>query len=235
MFGWVSGSLGWPRDPLLTEILYQAMDPEAPLEIRDAGIYYGFGLGALKTKNVLEAMFRVYMMPPFDRTTNGNMRSRILWGVRDHEDDKHYLASRFEDALHDPALLSDDALLQADLAYRQLTDAEPPNAAAYASRGMFLVMFADPSSGSAEESKQRMASRLGDSQHLVETKFIERDGRVQALAVVRGMAGRERLVEDLQKEPKMSVIFVDLLTHELVEQSGNDVLRDFERLLPAPK
>jgi hypothetical protein len=76
---------------------------------------------------------------------------------------------------------------------------------------------------------------LGDSQHLVETKFIERDGRVQVLAVVRGMAGSKWLVEDLQKEPKMSMIFVDLLTHELVDQSGNDVLRDFERHLPVPK
>ena len=123
LFGWISGSLGWPPDPRLTEILYQAMDPRAPLAVRNAGIYYGFGLGTTRTKNVLEAMFRVYMAPPFDRGTNGNMRSRILWSVGDHEDDKRYLADRFAEVLEDHAALSDEAIHLADSAYRQLTGA----------------------------------------------------------------------------------------------------------------
>lgn len=73
MFGWIVGALGWPQDPLQTEILYQARDPQAPSEVRKAGVYYGFGLGTQKTRNILEVLYRVYMAPPFDRTTNGNM------------------------------------------------------------------------------------------------------------------------------------------------------------------
>lgn len=235
MFGWISGSLGWPRDPLLTEILYQALDPEAPVAVRKAGIYYGFGLGTSKTKNILEAMFRVYMTPPFDRTTTGNLRSRILWGVRDHEDDKHYLATRFEAALRDHASLSDVAVLQADAAYRQLTDGEPPNAAEYASRGLFLVMFRDPQAPSIEESRPQITQRLGDSKHLVDTKFIESDEQVMVLAVVRGIAGQEWLIENLREEPKMTIDFADLLTRELINQADNDAIREFERFLPASK
>ena len=235
MFGWISGCLGWPRDPLLTEILYQAVDPQAPLAVRDAGIYYGFGLGTAKTRNILEAMFRVSMTPPFDRTTNGNMRARILWGVRDHEDDKHYLATRFAETLRDHAALADAAVLQADAAYRQLTSEEPPNAADYASRGLFLVMILDPSSRSIEELKRRMAQRLADAQHLIDQKFVENDGEAMVLAVVRGTAGRKWLVGAVQSDPKLRVVFADLLTRELIDQADNNVLRDFEKLLPASR
>lgn len=233
MFGWISGALGWPRDPLLTEILYQATDPRAPLKTRSAGIYYGFGLGTAKTRNILEAVFRVYMAPPFDRATNGNMRSRILWGVRDHEDDKHYLAARFADVSRKHSDLSDEALQQADAAYRQLTDEEPPNAAEYASRGVYLVMFRYPHSQSAGESKSRIERRLGDSPHLIEVKFIEREGELLAAAAVRGIAGRNWLVELLQADPKMAVFFVDLLTLQLINEAEMDILRDFARLLSA--
>jgi hypothetical protein len=180
-------------------------------------------------------MFRVYMTPPFDRTTNGNMRSRVLWGVRDHEDDRHYLATRFEEALRNHAALSDEAVLQADLAYRQLTNVAPPNAADYALRGLFLVMVQDRDARSPEESKQRLTRRLGGARHLLEIKVLETDGRITPVAVVRGLAGRQWLIEELQKEPKMAVSFAEPLTRELINQAGTDVLRDFERLLPASR
>jgi hypothetical protein len=154
MFGWIIGSLGWPQDPMLTEIFYQATDPGAPGEVRDAAIYYGVGLGVAKTKNMLEAMFRVFMAPPFDRTSNGNLRQRILWGLGKHEDDKHYLATRFADTLRNHASLTDEALLQADAAYRQLTGEVPPHAIEYAARGLFVVIARDPDAHSAEPSKQ---------------------------------------------------------------------------------
>jgi len=105
IIAWVSSALGWPGDPRTKEILYQATDTRAPVKIRKAAIYYGFGLSREKTKNMLETMARVYMAPPFDRTTNNNMRSRILWGVRDHEDDKQFLATHFATQLSDPEKL----------------------------------------------------------------------------------------------------------------------------------
>lgn len=232
MFGWISSALGWPRDPLLTEILYQAVDPDAPPDVRKAGIYYGFGLGTTKTRNILEAMYRVYMAPPFDPTTNGNMRSRILWGVRDHEDDKHFLATRFEKALQDHDSLSDEAIRQADVAYRQLTGKEPPNAAEYASRGIYLVMFQDNASPSIEESQRRMTERLGSSQNLIDTKFVKDGDRVTVLAVVRGAAGRQWLIENLQTEPRLAISFAELLTKSLIDQVDGNMLREFEKYLP---
>jgi len=232
MQGWISSALGWPRDPALTEILYQGVDPNAPFEIRKAAIYYGFGLGAAKTKNILKAKFQVYMSPPFDRTTNGNMRGRILWGVRDHEDDKYYLATLFEEALRDHASLSDEALRQADRAYHQLTGEEPPNAAEYGSRSVYLVMFAAGDSRSVEESKQRVAQRLGESEHVVDTKCVEKDGKIVVMAAVRGSAGMRWLVENLQTKPKMTIYFADLLTRELIDKAEEDMLRDFEKHLP---
>jgi hypothetical protein len=231
MFGWISSALGWPRDPALTEILYQGVDPNAPFEIRRAAIYYGFGLGTAKTKNILKAKFRVYMSPPFDRTTNGNMRGRILWGVRDHEDDKYYLATLFEEALRDHASLSDEALRQADRAYQQLTGDEPPNAAEYASRSVYLVAFADGDSRSAEESKQRVAQRLGESEHVVDIKCVENDGTIVVMVAVRGSAGMRWLIENLQTKPKMAIYFADLLTRELIDEAEEGMLRDFEKHL----
>jgi hypothetical protein len=235
MFGWIAGSLGWPRDPLLTEILYQAMDPDAPLEVRKAGIYYGFGLGTSKTKNILEAMYRVYMAPPFDSTTNRNMRSRILWGVRDHEDDKYYLATRFEQVLRDHASISDEALRQADIAYRQLTDREPANSAEYASRSVYLVVFQDKDTQSVDEAKQRIERRLGDSPHVIDTKYLEDGGQITVLAVVQGSAGMKWLVDNLQAEPKLPVFVADLLTPDLIQQAENDILKEFEKHLPPPR
>jgi hypothetical protein len=238
MFGWISSALGWPGDPLLTEILYQGMDPQAPPEFRNAAIYYGFGLGTSKTKNVLEALFQAYMAPPFDRTTNGNTRSRILWGVRNHEDDKYYLATRFAAALQDHAALSDEALVQADAAYRQLTDTEPPNAADYASRGVFIVLFEGPRNQSAEDAKQQIAKRLGDSEHLLAIKVIDAEGHRTVVVVVRGAAGKHWLIEKLQTEPQVPIQFVDLLTREFIDAAkveGKDVLRDLEQYLPAAR
>lgn len=232
MFGWIASSLGWPRDPLLTEILYQAVDPHAPLEVRKAGIYYGFGLSVSKTQNSLEAMYRVYMAPPFDTTTNRNMRSRILWGVRDHEDDKHYLAKRFEELLRDHSSLSDEALRQADLAYRQLTDREPPNSAEYASRGVYLVMFQDQDVHSIDEAKQRIERRLGESPHVIDTKFTKDQERITAMVVVRGFAGMKWLIDNLQAKPQLPILFAESLTPELIKRAENNFLEGFERHLP---
>jgi hypothetical protein len=232
MFGWILGSLGWPRDPLLTEIFYQAVDPKAPPEMYKAGIYYGFGLGTQKTKNILEAMYQVYMSPPFDRTTNGNMRSRILWGVRDHEDDKHYLATRFEEALRNHATLSYEAIEQADGAYRCLTERAPPNAADYASRGVYLVIFDDADSSSIDASKQWITPRLDKMEHVIDSKYVENNGRVTFMAVVHGTVGMHRLVEILKPKPRTAFSFAGLLTPELIAEVKNDVLRDFEKHLP---
>jgi hypothetical protein len=233
MLGWIVGALGWPQDPLLTEILFQAMDTKAPFEFRSAGIYYGFGLGKVKTKSILLQMFRVYMAPPFDRTTNGNMRSRILWGVRDHEDDKHYLATLFAEALRNHSTLSDEALQQADLAYRQLTDSEPPLAGSYASRGVYLVLFRDPSSKSVAELRVGVERRLGDSPHLIEMKFLDDKHEPMVAAAVRGMAGQKWIIGKLGEDPELPIVFGDLLTRDLLDRVDGDALRDFEGLLPA--
>ena len=235
MFAWISGVLGWPGDPLLTEILYQGMDVRAPLNVRDAAVYYGFGLGTEKTKNILEAMHRVYMTAPFDRTTNGNLRSRIVWGVRDHEDDKYFLATRFADSLRNHAKLSDVAVIQADLAYRQLTGEQPPNHADYASRGLFLVMFQDPSAKSAAGSKIRITKRLGKSDYLIDTKFVEDNRQVAVMAVVRGFAGQKWLIDELQSDPKLPVLIAEPLTRELIDQADKGqgkLLEDFKKHLP---
>lgn len=232
MFGWISTALGWPRDPALTEILYQAVDPNAPFEFRKYAIYYGFGLGTAKTKNILKAKFRVYMSPPFDRRTNRNARARILWGVRNHEDDKYYLATLFAEALRDHASLSDEALRQADRAYHELTREEPPNAAEYGARSVYLVLFADGVSRSVEESKPRVAQRLGESEHVVDVKCVENDGAIVVMVAVRGSAGMRWLVENLQTKPKMAIYFADLLTRELIDEAKEDMLRDFEKHLP---
>jgi hypothetical protein len=234
LFGWIAGALGWPNDPLLTEIFYQTLDPKAPLKVRDAGIYYGFGLGTAKTKNILRALYRVYMAPPFDRSTNGNMRSRILWGVRDHEDDKHFLTTQFERALQDHTSLSNEALRQADIAYHELTGREPPNASDYASRGHYLVVAVDGDSKSIDESKRQIQERIGNSQHMVDMKFAAgEDEDILVMSVVRGTAGMQWLVEALQAEPQLPIVYADLLTAEIINQAENDILREFEKHLTA--
>jgi hypothetical protein len=231
MFGWISGALGWPPDPRLTEILYQATDPEAPLDVRSAAIYFGFGLGTEKTRNILEAMYRVYMAPPFDRGTNSNMRGRILWGVRDHEDDKHYLAGRFEQALQGHADLSVEAIRQADAAYRELTGRAPPNAAEYGARGVYLAIAQNERGRSIEESKQRIEERLGRSPQLLDSKYVDDDGRVTALLLVSGPADMQQVIEKLQAEKGLRILFADLLTAELIDQADGGILRNFRKHL----
>jgi hypothetical protein len=232
MFGWIAFALGWPQDPRLTEILYQGVDPQAPPEVRKAAIYYGFGLGTTKTKSILEAMFRDYMAPPFDRTTNANHRARILWGVRDHEDDKHYLAMRFAEALKDHANLSDQALKMADHAYRQLTGQEPANAADYADRGVWLLICLVRDAQSVEAAEQRIEQVLGPSEHRLDAQFVKDERDITAAILLRGRTGLDWAIDKLQAEPKLRIVFADLLTRELLKEPDATTLRKFEKHLP---
>lgn len=231
MFGWLSGALGWPRDPRLTEIFYQALDPKGPVEVRKAALYYGFGLGSEKTRNVLRAIFDVYMAPPFDDTTNRNMRSRILWSVRDHEDDKYFLSTLFAEALREHAKLSDIALQQADSAYKQLTGADPPNAEEYSARGVYILMFGDESASTIPASKQYVSQRLGDSPHILAKKHMLEKGEVSVIVLVKGTAGLKWLIKKLQTEPELPIYFGGLLTPELMGKAEH--LQEFKKFLPA--
>lgn len=231
MLGWLSGALGWPRDPRLTEIFYQALDPKGPAEVRKAALYYGFGLGSEKTRNVLRALFGVYMAPPFDDTTNRNMRSRILWSVRDHEDDKYFLSTLFAEALREHAKLSDIALQQADSAYKQLTGEDPPNADEYSSRGVYILMFGDESASTISASKQYVAQRLGDSPHILAKKHMVEEGEVSVIVLVKGTAGLNWLIKNLQTEPELPIYFGGLLTPELMGKAEH--LQEFKKFLPA--
>lgn len=231
MIGWFSQSMGWPRDPRLTEILYQALDPKGPPGVRKAALYYGFGLGTKKTKNVLRALYHVYMAPPFDATTNHNMRTRILWGVRDHEDDKYYLSTLFAQALREHEQLTEVALEQAVSAYRQLTGGEPPNLDEYAKRGVYVVMFGNEAASTIAASKAYVAERLGDSERILEAKHLDEDSNISVIMLVRGSAGMDWLIKKLQAPPKLPIYFAGLLTPQLIEQSKP--LKGFEKYLSA--
>ncbi|MCA9020068.1 MAG: hypothetical protein KDA74_08005, partial [Planctomycetaceae bacterium] len=229
MLGWLSGALGWPRDPRLTEIFYQALDPKGPVEVRKAALYYGFGLGTDKTRNVLRAIFGVYMAPPFDDTTNRNMRSRILWSVRDHEDDKYFLSTLFAEALREHEKLSDIALQQADSAYKQLTGADPPNAEEYSSRGVYILMFGDESASTIPASKQYISQRLGDSPHILAKKHMVEKGEVSVIVLLKGTAGLKWLIKNLQTEPQLPIYFGGLLTPEMIGKAEH--LQEFKKFL----
>ncbi|QDU48987.1 hypothetical protein [Gimesia panareensis] len=231
MFGWIFGALGWPRDPRLTEIFYQGLDPTGPPAVRKAALYYGFGLGTKKTKNVLQALYGVYMAPPFDDTTNRNMRSRILWGVRDHEDDKYYLSTLFAQALRKHDQLSDSMLQMVDMAYQQLTGSEPPNAEEYASRGVYLVICSGRPARTLEEAEQLVSRRLGKNEHVIHTQGLDEKGQKNVIVIVRGRAGIDWLVENLKTEPHLPIYFADLLTPELIERGK--YFKGFEKYLPA--
>ena len=233
LFSWISSALGWPGDPLLTEIMYQAVDSTAPQDVYNYAIYYGFGLGVPKTHNILEATFRVFMAPPFDRTTNGNMRSRILWGLGQHADDKYFMATLFESALREHALLSDAALFQAAAAYKQLTGDPVQNAADFASRGLFVVIAQDSKSDSVDSCIQRLKERIGQSEHVVDSKCISLDEQTIAIVLARGQVGQHWVIDQLQTEPKFNLLVIELLTRDLIENSKNDALREFEEHLPA--
>lgn len=231
--GWISSALGWPKDPLLTEIFYQALDPKAPEDFYKAGVYYGFGLGTPKTKNILTALFNVYMAAPFDQTTNGNMRYRIAWGVGNHEDDKHFLATLFEETLKNPQALSDPALRQAEAAYKSLTGSDPPNAAEYASRGVYLVLYEDNVAKTTLAAQKRLAARFGDRKEVLTSKFLVEKGEVSVLLVVRGKGAMDSILKDLTAK-RETVHLATLLTPELIEESKgkSDLLADFEKYLP---
>ena len=232
MFGWISGALGWPGDPRLTEILYQGTDPRGPFDVRSAAIYYGFGLGTSKTNNILRALFQAYLAPPFDRSTNANFRDRILWGVRDDEDDKYELAKLFLDALQDHAKLSDEAVIQAAKAYRELTGEQPPNQSAFASRGIFVAFFRVADAKTIEESRARVAQMLGKSPLLIDTRVKELKGEIIVIAAVRGLDGQTWLINELKKQPNTRIYAAELLTRELI-QNGPEVLKELEKLLPS--
>ena len=219
MFGWISSALGWPHDPQLTEIQYQGMDVAAPIGFRNAANYYGFGLGTIKSDNILEAMYRSYLAPPFDRINNQNMRPRILWGVREHEDDKHFLATRFLTSLNDHASLSDDQLQLADLAYRQLTDQEPPNAAEYADRSNFVVIFGIAESQTLEANEVALKGRFGELKQLLDVRVMKSEQGDCGISIVRGQRGVDELMANLKQPPKLTPYVIERLTRELIDQS----------------
>ncbi|QDT90544.1 hypothetical protein [Gimesia algae] len=229
MFSWICGALGWPRDPRLTEIIYQGLDPTGPVEVRKTAVYYGFGLGTDKTRNVLQALFHVYMAPPFDATTNQNMRSRIMWSVGTHEDNKYFLSTLFAEALRDHKKLSDVALQQADSAYRQLSGEDPPHVDEYGARGVYLVMFGVKYASTIPASKQYVSQRLGESPHLLTKKFLEENREESVMVLVRGTTGLKWLIKNLQTEPTLPVYYAGLLTPELVEKGDN--LQEFKKFL----
>lgn len=231
LFGWLSGALGWPKDPRLTEIQYQALAPTAPAEVRHASIYYSFGLGTEKTPNILRAMVEVFMAPPWDRTTNYNSKARILWGVRDHEDDKHQMAQLFAEKLQGHAQLSDVALQQVDSAYQQLTDSEPPNADDYANRGLYVILLFNNSFTSSEATEKQMKQRFGKNSTVLESVVSEIDGQLGALVLVRGFSGVRAFIADTQNTSGASIGLAELLSRELVDQAANGMLEPFRRYL----
>lgn len=233
MFGWIFGALGWPRDPRLTEIYYQALDPAGPLEVRQAALYYGFGLGTEKTENVLQAMFHVYMAPSFDAMTDRSMRKAILWSLGTHEDNKHYMATLFAQALRKHDQLSDSTLQMVALAYQQLTGSEPPRADEFASRGVYVVICSGRPARTLEEAEQLVSRRLGESEHVILTQGLDEKGQKNVIVLVRGRAGLNWVIENLKAEPRLPIYFADLLTREMIERGK--YFKGFEKYLPAEK
>jgi hypothetical protein len=98
-----------------------------------------------------------------------------------------------------------------------VTDREPANPAEYASRGVYLVSFQGADAQSIDEAKQQVERRLSDSPHLIDAKYVEEQGSITVLAVVRGSVGVKWHVDNFQAEPKLQILVADLLTPEMIE------------------
>ena len=106
------------------------------------------------------------------------------------------------------------------------------NAAAYASRGVYLVAFRDTDAQSIDEAKRQVERRLGDSPHLIDAKYVEEQGSVTVLAVVRCSLGVKSLVDNLQADLTLQIFVADLLTPEMIDQAENSVVDEFAKHLP---
>ena len=232
MLGWISGALGWPVDPKLKEIIYQATDSQGPFKFRDSAVYYGYNLHAPKTKNMLEALFQAYMAPPFDRTTNGNFRTRILWSVRDHEDDCYFLETRFAGALKNHQELSDDALRSADQAYRHLSNNPPRNYQEYDSRIINLVGFNSREVHDVETAKKLFQARIGKLDYLLDSECRPEKDEIWLLCVTRGYDAPRQLSEQLQQKLSWPVYFVLPLTPESWPEMSEKLPERFHKHLP---
>ncbi|HEY0985238.1 hypothetical protein, partial [Schlesneria sp.] len=235
MFGWISGALGWPLDPMLSEIMFQAVDPRGPFPFRDAAVYYGYNLNKPKTKNMLEALVQAYLAEPFDRTSNSNFRGRILWSVRDHEDHRYFLATRFESALKNHQQLSDEALRPTDLAYRQLANRAPPNQHEYDHRIVDVVGFVIPENQSLMAAKQLFEDRMESNEFLLDTEIRQEKNQVQGLSVTRGFEGPRLLAAKLKEEFNWPVNFALPLTPVVWKELGDKLPARFQDYLPVTK
>lgn len=235
VIGSLAYALGWPADPLLKEIMYHAIDVRAPFPIRDVGVYYGYNLNEPKTRNMLEALFQAYMAPPYDRTTDGNFRSRILWSVRDHEDHKHYLATQFGKALQNHAELSSDQVRLANQAYQQLTSEFPPNGQEYGDRIVQLVGFTIPNAYVDQVAQTMIEMRLGNPDFWLDAEYTKQDANIQVMAVIRGHNSIQLLADQLQKKPQWPITFAMQFNHEFWKESKDKLPSRFENYLPEKK
>jgi hypothetical protein len=205
LFGWLSRALGWPSDPRLTEIFYQAADPAAPQAIRYNSVYFGLGNHGLgnrrnKNDNVLRLFARILATEPYDHSLGNSVRQRILWSVRNIDSETTFLAERIAETLGKHRDLDFLTLIALDGEYRELTGKTPANRKDYEERGAFVVGFRRADVQTISEMTVSIALHFATSKHYLALDVKERQNQIVGLVAVRGAAGLEWLISELQKD-----------------------------------
>lgn len=215
---WLAAAIGWPSSSWQTEIYYQACDPRGPAAIRYAAVYHGLGNWQAKHSNVLRLFARILASEPFDRSQGHNTRGRILWSVRNDQEEAGRLAEFISAELAQHTQLPFEVLVELDGAYRQLANRLPDARPMYRQRGTFLVIFRAKRAKSEQEFQRRMREHFSDSPQWLAGVAHTRQKQLGGMAVVQGLEGVEWLVDQMSKSPDYTVDFASPFTRKAVPE-----------------
>lgn len=207
LFGYLSSALGWPADPMQTEIMYHASSLDAPKNIRNNAIYFGLGNGWDKSENVLR-LFADIVCTPTDRTTRHNTNRRIVWSMRNKPNELDSFIGHLERHLLKHAEMDDATLQYVVSIYHDLTKADPPNVHEFNQRGLFLVLWSRSECTNVQDYEDYIATiQLPDNvpAENVSLKPHKDKDEIYAIGIVRGFDANKWLVDEIVRDPGNSI------------------------------
>ena len=207
------------QHPLAIELMYHASgSPDA--EARHSALYHGLTVVSQRTDNLVRTLME-QAYPGGDE-----IRGRIPWGFTTYGDPQDAIA-RVRKLLDNHEQLSEHAIVATYEVHQEMTGQGPPRHERFADVGLWLIGF----HGQGLDTHDRLRDAL--ERDLAAKTLVDFASRVDGerhvgVALVRGIAERERLLDALRKRAGTKVEFEGLFTSESLHSYR---LREFAKHL----
>jgi len=216
-----------PQHPLAIELLYHASASPDRANTGHYAMYHGPTVVAKRSDNLLRMLMEQY------HSWSGSIQHRIHWGLETYGDQQD-TAARLQKLLDQYEELDESTVLATHEAYRELTGKLPPRPERFTDIGQWTVAFHHRdvlASGSrGHESLREMLHKDLEAEDKVIDFVTRLNGDYWVgVALVKGIAERDRLVTRIEHLKGFESDFAELLTPQVLRRRR---LREFAKYLP---